>query len=198
MNSTRNMLLLSTSLALFGCGGGDGGESAPQAKAADDIYTYANKSVVISSYHLDPNGDIVDVAWQQSPNDNTAVELKKVNSSAIFTVPDIQNDEAFNFTMTVTDNDGETASDSISVYAKPAEKSLSLAFVGLGDTKKVTNQKAVTLTGNVVSDHEIKQILVTNGATSLSTNAEIDEMWSATLDLKQGKKRNHGNGVNCG
>ncbi len=187
MNSTRNMLLLSTSLALFGCGGGDGGESAPQAKAANDIYTYANKSVVISSYHLDPNGDIVDVAWQQSPSDNTAVELKKVNSSAIFTVPDIQNNEVFNFTVTVTDNDGETASDSISVYAKPAEKSLSLAFVGLGDTKKVTNQKTVTLTGNVVSDHEIKQILVTNGATSLSTNAEIDEMWSATIDLVKGK-----------
>ncbi|PSV53614.1 choice-of-anchor L domain-containing protein [Photobacterium sp. GB-1] len=189
MNLTRNILFASTALALLGCGGGGSGESTPQAKAGDDIYTYANKSVVISSNNIDPNGTIVDVSWTQSDADATKVELIKVNNSATFTVPDIQDNEVFNFTVTVTDNDGDTATDDISVYAKPAEKSLSLSFVGLGDIKKVTNEAKVTLKGYVVSDHDIKQILVTNSTTKLSVNAEVDEMWSATIDLVKGKNQ---------
>ena len=63
---------------------------------------------------FDPDGTIVSYLWEQTGG--TTVLLASTNRrAAVFAVPEVSEDETLTFRLTVTDNDGATAQDTVSI-----------------------------------------------------------------------------------
>ncbi|MFK7830099.1 MAG: S8 family serine peptidase [Congregibacter sp.] len=112
-----------TLLSACGGGGGGGGSSAPApvpnvaptAQAGEpqtiDAGTQAELDASGSS---DSDGSISSFLWTQS--DGPSVDLQSADQAqASFVAPDVSVDTTLVFTVTVTDNDGATATDSVSI-----------------------------------------------------------------------------------
>ena len=70
--------------------------------------------VVLSGTASDPDGSIVSYLWEQT--DGTTVSLADADRpTAMFTAPDVSVDETLTFRLTVTDDDGATGHDTVSV-----------------------------------------------------------------------------------
>ncbi|WP_439100995.1 S8 family serine peptidase [Congregibacter sp.] len=112
-------------LLLMACGGGGGGSgsntvpppvnTAPVAEAGDSQTVDAEVEVMLSGdASRDNDGSITAFAWSQI--EGPAVELSAADQSqATFTAPSLGEDRELLFSLRVTDDDGATASDTVTV-----------------------------------------------------------------------------------
>ncbi|WP_239024177.1 PKD domain-containing protein, partial [Paraglaciecola marina] len=114
--------LLLFSLMISSCGGGSnsGGlnnknvNSLPEVDAGLEQTVNESSEVILSGTASDVDGSIVSFSWTQ--NMGTSVNLSDVTlSNPSFVTPDLLSDETLQFTLTVTDNDGGTSSDIVTI-----------------------------------------------------------------------------------
>ena len=132
MQMTRNLaLLVVTAGLLSGCGGGGGGggsspppqtpNAAPVAEAGP-LQT-VDPGVLVQldgSASSDSDGTITDWLWQQTSGPELDLETPDL-PTASFTAPDITQGAELGFTLTVTDDDGGSATDSVTVTVRATE-----------------------------------------------------------------------------
>ena len=123
MNSHAKRLLPLMMLGLLAAcgGGGDDGPAPnqkPTATAGDDQAVDAKSEVTLLGSGTDPDGSIASYAWVQTGG--TSVDLSDTSSAEpLFTAPEEAANETLTFELTVTDNDGESASDTVDVTVAP-------------------------------------------------------------------------------
>ena len=89
--------------------------TSPIAHAGGDITAAISDTVSLNgSQSYDPNGTISTFAWVQTSGLVVNINLSE-SEKANFTVPDVNRTTTFRFKLTVSDNDGEEASDFVNV-----------------------------------------------------------------------------------
>ena len=112
-------------LLLAGCGGGGDGDAPanrlPRADAGEDLSVAGGSSVTLDgSGSLDPDGTIAGYQWAQTSG--TGVSLSNADRvSTSFVAPNVDMTVTLTFRLTVTDDDGATASNDVSVTIQPAD-----------------------------------------------------------------------------
>jgi len=118
---------------------------APSVEAGENQTVLEQTQVTLTGIANDEDGSIVSYAWQQTSG--TTVTLTNADSEAVsFTAPSITETsitETLVFTLTVTDDFGATATDTINVSVYPNLPPL----VSAGDDQWVLEQSQVTLSG---------------------------------------------------
>jgi probable HAF family extracellular repeat protein len=118
------LIILAFGISLSGCGGGGGGSSAapnpqpanqaPTVNAGADQSVDEETSADLSATGADSDGTIVSYSWQQESG--TAVTITNADmANASFVAPLVAASEVLVFRVTVTDDDGATASDTVSI-----------------------------------------------------------------------------------
>jgi hypothetical protein len=179
---TQSLLILS----LTACGGGGGGESnsSPIANAGSDITIQEQEEVSIQGSGTDSDGSISSYSWTQSGG--TSVTLSDVNTSTIsFLSPDIVNDETLTFTLTVTDDDGSTGSNSVSVTVLHINAA---PTISAGDNSEAMEGDTVTLIGTssyIDSSNLTYSWIQTSGASVTIENSDSLTASFDSLDINQ-------------
>jgi len=122
------VIILSASfLSACGGGGGTGGGTtpitppAPVANVLPTVNAGADQvvdelsSVTLAGNASDSDGTVNTYSWAQTSTGTNVTITGADALSASFTAPDVASGEILTFSLTVTDNDGATKSDSISV-----------------------------------------------------------------------------------
>lgn len=131
---------------LAGCGGGGGGSDSPApANRRPNSVAQASAATAWSTQTLelrgsassDPDGSIVSYRWAQASG--PAVTLTDADTAtATFTVPPLTDPATLSFTLTVTDNGGLSASQTVSISVAPDGVQFS---VNLADGKPFTSNR---------------------------------------------------------
>ena len=117
---------------------------APTAQASDDIVARGLDEVTLNGSGTDSDGQIVSYSWSQTQG--SSVTLTNADSQqATFTAPDVSTTEQFTFELTVTDNEGMSASDTTLVVVNPKNNPPS---ADAGEDFTVNEQQSVTLSGS--------------------------------------------------
>lgn len=128
--------------------------TAPLANAGSDIVAYTSQTVTLNASTSSDDGSIVGYAWAQLSG--TAVTLTATAAAAPqFTAPDVTGELVFQ--VTVTDDVGLSATDTITVTVNPLLSATSSAFETLEDTPvsgtlTASTYKQVPLTFHIVAD----------------------------------------------
>ncbi|MCJ8269327.1 MAG: VCBS repeat-containing protein, partial [Psychrosphaera sp.] len=165
MKSKFNLKPLSVvclSLLLSACGGGGGGgggdsstppplpsqNQAPLANAGNTQTVDEQTQVTLQGTGTDSDGTISSFSWSQTSG--TTVTLNNATSAtATFTAPALPQNETLVFSLTVTDNQGATASDSISITVNYLNLPAAIAISG---PEQADEQSTVTLISELVSN----------------------------------------------
>ena len=162
-------------LLLGGCGGGDGEDApvnrSPSADAGLDQTVEAGDTVTLDgSGSSDADGTVATYQWAQTVG--PAVSLSNENQATTsFVAPGVDTDTTLVFRLTVTDNDGATNRDSVSVAVQP------VVPVNLAPTANAGPDQIVDA-GSVV-------MLIGSGSDSDGTVASVqwDQTTGATVSL---------------
>jgi hypothetical protein len=125
----------------------------PTADAGDTQTVDEGSFVSLAGTGTDIDGSIVAYSWVQTSGVSVTLAASDT-ATASFTAPDIDANETLTFDFSVTDNDGATATDSVSVMIENATMLLSdiSPYFGLaGDQIVVTNDKVVSSSVMVVA-----------------------------------------------
>jgi hypothetical protein len=123
--------------------------SAPIADAGGNIHAVRGEQVTLDgsgSHDTDPAGEIVSYLWKggRDSSDGVGFSLQDANQPvATFSVPFVQEDTTFDFTLTVADDEGATEEDTAEVKVKGNSKPVADA----GSIKKAEVGDQVTLDG---------------------------------------------------
>jgi hypothetical protein len=154
MNSFIKYLnVLTIPVFLVACSGGGGGEEepepvnrAPTVNAGSDIRASEQSMVNLSGSASDSDGSISSYSWVQTAGYN--VTLSDASTLApTFEAPIVlmnEGEQSFTFELTVTDNEGASAKDSVSVVVEPVNDA---PTVNAGDNQSVLEQQSVQLNG---------------------------------------------------
>jgi hypothetical protein len=143
-------------LILYGCGGGGGGgggsdnngNASPTASAgADQSVTEGDDDVQVTGTGNDSDGSIASFAWTQTSG--PAVTLSGANTTTVsFATPTITSDQSVVLQLLVTDNDGASDTDTVTInVANDAPPQ-----VVAGDDFTVTEEETFSLDGSASSD----------------------------------------------
>jgi len=121
MSKVLTLTLVLLGILVSGCGGGGKKQpdpppanQAPTANAGIDQSVDEGATVNLAGTGADSDGTIASYSWQQ--DSGTAVAISNSNmASASFTAPMVAANEDLFFSLTVTDDDGATGSDTVTV-----------------------------------------------------------------------------------
>ena len=137
-------------LLLAGCGGGEEDAPAnrsPSANAGPDQTVDAGSTVTLAGSGSDADGSIARYQWTQTAG--PTVSLANANqASASFTAPEGDAAVTLMFRLVVTDDDGATASDEVSVTVQPRAPANQSPSANAGPDQTVDAGSTVTLTGS--------------------------------------------------
>ncbi len=111
---------MTTLILVSSCGGSSDNESitpinlSPEANAGVDQTIDEQSEVILSGSGSDSDGNIVSYQWTQTAGADIVLTSAD-EAIASFSAPDVDQDEILTFSLTVTDNDGATASDDINI-----------------------------------------------------------------------------------
>jgi len=138
---------------------------APSVNAGSDQTVISNQSVTLSGTASDSDGTISSYSWRQ----DSGLSVTLTNSStdtAIFTAPQVSNTIQLTFTLTVTDDGGLTASDSIVITVDPDNTNSGDITVDAGIDQTIQSGNIVTLlgrsTGNNITSYSWQQLSGSN------------------------------------
>ena len=118
---------------------------APQASAGPDFTVQTGHAVEITGAGSDPDGEIV--SWYWSRVGGAAVSLQNSTSQTVrFTAPGAEGYVMLR--LTVTDDDGATGSDYVTVHFDAPEPVNQAPTANAGDDRTVETGDSVTVTGN--------------------------------------------------
>ena len=156
--------------------------TAPVVSAGADQLIHEKSLVTLTASASDVDGSVIQYQWQQTGG--TSVLLNNGDqATATFTAPDVAADETYRFTITVTDDDGSTASDEISVQITHINQAPS---VNAGGDQTVSEQSLVTLSASALdSDGQIASYLWTQltGTGVILNDATSEQAHFAAPDL---------------
>ncbi|WP_116809427.1 Kelch repeat-containing protein [Steroidobacter cummioxidans] len=120
---SRNIASILVCSVLVACGGGSSPAPAPAnlpptANAGADRVVDKNATVTLSGSATDPDGRIASVRWSQLRGPSVILNGSD-SASSYFLAPSVTSETTLEFMMTVTDDDGAIASDSIVVLVQP-------------------------------------------------------------------------------
>ncbi|MGW8369997.1 MAG: PKD domain-containing protein, partial [Gammaproteobacteria bacterium] len=150
---TRGFGLL-TVMTLVACGGGGGGggggttNQPPVANAGADFSVDEGANASLDgSASRDPDGSITGYQWTQTSGTNVALTGANT-ATASFTAPGVSVAETLVFRLTVTDNAGATASDSVNVTVNPVAGANQPPVADAGPNQTVAKLAGVVLNGS--------------------------------------------------
>lgn len=128
----------------------------PSANAGSDQSVAESTQFTLQGSGSDPDGQIVSYLWQQTGG--TIVNLESVdNSELTFTTPALTTAENLSFSLTVTDNNGANATDSVEVNVFNVNQA---PLVEAGNTQQADEQTFITLQGSATdADGNIESYL---------------------------------------
>jgi hypothetical protein len=159
----------------------------PIADAGSDLVVNEGSSISLNaSESNDPDGIILSYIWKQNPH--PLITLGDAETKIwTFTVPNVSSDTTFTFELTVSDNNGLTATDSTNVLVKDVSTS-NLSFssnnnapiANAGPDLEVNENISLSLSGSASSDPDIGDSLnyswkQTAGNPVLDTSAGADK-----------------------
>jgi hypothetical protein len=161
--------------------------SKPTADAGGDIDAVRGEEVVLDGTDSrdpdpDPTGEIISYVWKKTKGDSSANgggggQLQDANQPvARFSVPYVQDDTTFEFTLTVTDDEGAEDEDTVEVEVKGNSKPLADA----GSNKKAVIGEQVTLDGKSSVDSNGKITSYSWEQTGSSTSVDLDNAKTVT------------------
>jgi hypothetical protein len=135
--------LTTATLAITGCGGSsEEPNRPPSANAGSDVSVSENNEVTLNVTASDSDGSVASFAWQQT--DGPTITLSNTTvSSLTFTTPEVTEDTTATFSVTITDNEGLTATDTVVVNIANVNKLPTVEL--LVDTLDVNEETAVTI-----------------------------------------------------
>lgn len=127
---------------------------APVAQAGEDATVDENTQVTLSGSGVDDDGSIASYNWVQT--EGVAVTLTNADqASAEFTAPDVKPSETLTFELTVTDDAGATATDSVSVTVTHINASPTISI----SAQEVEEKEAHSIDAVAEDDGEIASYL---------------------------------------
>ncbi len=194
MGKHHNFLLLVWLITLLSACGGSNNDTptppvepvnqAPVANAGDDISVDEQTPVTLTGQGTDSDGTVASYLWQQTAG--TPVTLTNTDKAqASFTAPDIKTNETLAFSLTVTDNDGATHVDEVSIEVLHVNI---LPTANAGADIDADEETVVTLSGSAsdedgtITSYSWKQ---TAGTEATLKNADSSELAIALPDLPQ-------------
>jgi hypothetical protein len=116
----------------------------PVADAGPDKEVYENHSVTLNGYGYDPDGGSVDYYWTCSNGSLSS----RYSEDPIYYAPSVSSDRYYSCTLEVTDNEGDTDTDTMQVLVKEDNYNDDIPPVAdAGPDKEVYENHSVTLNG---------------------------------------------------
>jgi hypothetical protein len=188
-------LALVASSLLYGCGGG--GDSTPQVvpppiatnqsptvSITADTSIAAGEVLQLAASGSDTDGTIVSYSWSVTTGEG--ITLSGADSGSVsFTAPDIDVDTVVTLTVSVTDNDGATGTQDISITIISAENGLTIT--GLVTDKVIPNAIIEITIGEQVfsataDENGIYSIRITIDESSLDQLVKIQALGDSSLN----------------
>ncbi len=119
-------------------------ENAPQANAGSTQTVDERTTVTLRGNGSDLDGTIVSSTWSQTVGSNIVL-IDETTLNTTFTAPTVTEIMNLVFELTVTDNDGLTANDFVTIIVQPVNIP---PIVSAGNEQSVNEKTTVTLTGS--------------------------------------------------
>lgn len=192
-NKGVKLLLVSIlSLGIISCGGG-GSDSSPDqepvnqkptANAGADQSVDEQATVTIEGSGIDSDGTIASYSWAQTSGPE--ITLSNTDQQNLeFTAPVAKQATSLEFTLTVTDNDGATGSDSVVVTVSPVDD-LKFTLQGVVTDEPIANAEVTA----EVAGRIYTTTANASGNYTLEIGADEDEDLSELLVIVTAKGKN--------
>ena len=168
------LMVLSSLIFIIGCGGGSSSSTnnnttsntVPLANAGNDLTAQVDQTITITGSGTDSDGTIVSYVWSKG------TALLATTASFNYT-PTTEGTD--NLTLTVTDNDGAIATDSMNVTITAAPAPNNPPVANAGDNLNAQVGQTITIAGNGIdSDGTIASYSWHKGTTLLASTASFD------------------------
>lgn len=126
------------------------GNAVPVANAGADLSVNEQTTVTLAGTGTDSDGSIVAYLWAQTSGESVMLS-DAATASATFTAPALTQTATLVFSLTVTDNEGATSSDSVNVLVNPVN---TVPVANAGDDQSVSAGNTVLLSGSKSSDSD--------------------------------------------
>jgi len=123
------------------------GNVAPTANAGFDTTVGSDVNVVLTGSGSDSDGTITSYNWLQIGGPTSLTLSGEFTASMSFTSPSVSVDNTYTFQLTVTDDGGATAADTVIVTVTPSSNEAPIANAGVNQTVVAGNLVALTGSG---------------------------------------------------
>ena len=158
---------------------------APTANAGMDQTVNEQTAVTLSGSATDSDGTIASYAWVQTAG--SAVSLSNPNQAqASFTAPEVATDTTLSFKLTVTDNQGATAEDTVTVLVKAVDSTKPVISLNGAATLELTVGDTYTEAGATATDD-------VDGTVTVTTTGSVNTTTAGTYTITYTAKDAAGN-----